>query len=159
MFQYTLGVPHRRIVALLNQAVPGYERDLPRTETLDWTKVDALASASTVLVLIQQNLSNAGLPKVAPIQREHAQDHRHGEAFEDPWCMQCGGLGTVRCPNRNCARGTVGSRRFEEFGRNPVTGQTIGESVPIRVTCPTCNGNARVRCQFCTHGIDRDFLH
>ncbi|MDZ7617064.1 MAG: hypothetical protein U1E05_08670 [Patescibacteria group bacterium] len=58
-------------------------------------------------------------------------------------CPACGGKGVIyhKCPNRQCARGTVRSYQIQVVGQNPVSGQTLTQRIAVRVPCPTCNGN------------------
>lgn len=81
---------------------------------------------------------------------------REWDAYEDPWCMACHGRGDIKCRNRHCSNGTVGSHRME-VQRFP-DGAMIQKRVSIRIKCTTCDGRGRVECPHCTYGIDPVFF-
>jgi tetratricopeptide (TPR) repeat protein len=81
---------------------------------------------------------------------------RPGKPGEDRACMLCNGLGTVKCPNRQCKNGSVpGGKVVTMAGRLP-DGTTAGFEKPVRVRCPVCGGKGRVCCPDCVGGIDKE---
>ncbi len=81
---------------------------------------------------------------------------RAQEAKAAEKCSTCGGGGTirVRCPNPHCTRGRIRVRRTDVVGVNPITGQRITQSYPVRVPCPVCGGN-HIQTETCPtcHGL------
>jgi len=107
-------------------------------------------SHSTVLIQVQRLAPKTGLAQVP-------ESGRNGwRPGEDPTCMRCGGCGTVKCPNRSCANGTVpGDITRQVIGVNPANGQTFYTEGRGRKTCPVCGGKGRVSCPDCYDGIDK----
>ncbi len=143
---YSLGVPHSRALPLLKKVIPGYEQLPPNANKKEWSDVDGMVSRSTVFIwgLSVESVGGISRKQKAP---EGAQ------RFEDRWCMTCYGRGTVECPVRGCANGTVRDYKSERTVR-PDGSFTIMK-VPIRVPCKTCGGKGVVPCPDCDHGIDR----
>jgi tetratricopeptide (TPR) repeat protein len=81
-----------------------------------------------------------------------AHGSRAGDSLYDRVCLNCNGLGTVKCPARGCARGSVPSTRREVAGRNPITGDLLVKDIASRVRCGNCGGRGQVRCPVCHNG-------
>ena len=67
-------------------------------------------------------------------------------AYEDHWCNQCNGVGTIKCPGRGCVNG---SRRVQETklkARDPVTGREFYAPEWVTIKCDVCNGNGSITC-------------
>ena len=143
---YGRAVPHCRVLPLVKKLIPSYEQLPPNANKKEWSDVDGMVSPSTVLIWVQSAVSTGG------ISRKQKTSERE-QPFEDRWCMTCYGRGTVKCPVRGCANGTVGDFRLET--NTFPNGTRLTRKVPIRVPCSTCRGNGVVPCRDCDHGIDR----
>jgi len=75
---------------------------------------------------------------------------------EDRWCPVCNAHGKMKCPRRDCSRGTVTRMASKYVGVNPTTNMPIYQSAPIRIPCPTCGGSGWVKCQYCRDGKDKE---
>ncbi len=148
--EYTLGIPHSLALPLLKKWIPGYKQLPPNTEKKEWPDVDGLVSHSTALILVQSRVSTGGISSSTK-----AKHPKRANALEDCWCMTCCGCETVECPNRNCKNGTIGAKRQELVGVDPISRSQIYRNVPFRIPCKTCRGKGAVRCQHCDRGIDK----
>ncbi|MCR4413638.1 MAG: hypothetical protein NUV77_14550, partial [Thermoguttaceae bacterium] len=74
--------------------------------------------------------------------------------YHDRWCVVCGGRGGVRCPDRDCARGTVRKVQPKTLFLHPISKSRIVEYVPVRVACPVCKGEGWIDCAKCDEGTD-----
>jgi len=144
---YGYGVPHSRALPLLKKLIPGYEQLPPNANKRQWSDVDGMVSRSTVLIWVQSVEAVGGISR-----KQKAPDGTR--PFEDRWCMTCYGRGTVECPVRGCANGTVGDYRLETT-TFPEHRSFVVRKVAIRVPCKTCRGKGVVPCLDCDHGIDR----
>jgi tetratricopeptide (TPR) repeat protein len=87
---------------------------------------------------------------------EGGNGKRNWKTGEDPYCMRCSGLGSVKCPNKDCAKGTVpGGKRTTVAGVSG-NGQAFGFTEQTRVACSVCGGSGKVRCPYCVNGIDKN---
>jgi hypothetical protein len=78
---------------------------------------------------------------------------------EDAFCMHCGGLGTVKCPNKECVGGSVpAGNKATATGVDRMTGRTIYLLTPLFAKCPVCQGRGRVPCPDCVNGIEKDLV-
>ena len=74
---------------------------------------------------------------------------------EDRLCMHCGGSGQVKCPNPQCAQGTVAAgHSIDVVGTNGTATRSTPRP-PSGATCPVCGGRGKVRCPDCVNGIDK----
>lgn len=76
--------------------------------------------------------------------------------YEDQWCVVCAARGKMKCPERDCVRGTVTRMASKAVAINPLTKTPIYQSSPIRVPCPTCRGVGWMNCIHCRNGKDKD---
>lgn len=143
---YSGAVPHSHVLPLVKKLIPGYAQLPPNANKKEWSDVDRMVSRSTVLIRVQKAVSTGGVSK----KQKTPERERWSE---DPWCMTCYGRGTVKCPVRGCANGTVGDFRLET--NTFPNGTRLTRKVPIRVPCSSCRGNGAVPCRDCDHGIDR----
>ena len=146
---YGMGVPSYVALPFLAKVVPGLSTPtlkaaLPATN--DWADVARNASPSTILIHVQERMSNRGLPTPTSAQ--------HWQGFEDPWCMNCGGSGFVKCPQCR-GTGTTPTTKTEQVGANPITKQQIFHQYTVRVRCTRCKGTGKLRCPDCNDGIER----
>lgn len=87
-----------------------------------------------------------------------SRDGKHGLRIgEDAFCMRCGGLGGVKCPNKLCSGGSIlVGKTMSVAGTDPMSGRSYGMATPVYDKCPVCQGTGKVRCPDCLHGIDRN---
>lgn len=74
--------------------------------------------------------------------------------YHDRWCVVCSGRGAVRCPDPDCARGTVRASASRLLYVDPLTRTRVVQSVPVRATCRVCKGQGWIDCKKCSAGID-----
>lgn len=75
-------------------------------------------------------------------------------AYHDRWCMVCNGRGVLRCPDPDCARGTVRASAPRLVYVDPLRRTRVMQSVPVRAACPVCKGAGWIDCRKCEAGID-----
>lgn len=75
-------------------------------------------------------------------------------SYHDRWCMICNGRGVVRCPEPDCARGTVRASAPRLLYVDPLTRTRVMQSVPVRTACRVCKGEGWIDCKRCEAGID-----
>lgn len=75
-------------------------------------------------------------------------------SYHDRWCMMCNGRGVVRCPEPDCARGTVRASAPRLLYVDPLTRTRVMPSVPVRTACRVCKGEGWIDCKRCEAGID-----
>ena len=87
-------------------------------------------------------------------------DPRHHLAIgEDALCMRCGGLGGVKCPNKQCMGGSVpAGQKVEAVNTMPGSGITAHATTPKYANCLVCGGRGKVRCPDCINGIDKNIV-
>jgi|GEM_PF-2104563 len=74
--------------------------------------------------------------------------------YHDRWCTLCNGRGALRCPDPDCARGTVRAGAPRLLYVDPLTRTRVVQSVPVRATCRVCKGEGWIDCKQCSGGID-----
>lgn len=74
--------------------------------------------------------------------------------YHDRWCAVCNGRGAVRCPDPDCARGTVRASAPRLLYVDPLTRTRVVQSVPVRAACRVCKGEGWIDCKRCNRGID-----
>lgn len=141
--RYGGGVPMEVAVPFIQKTVPDFSATPAGGTPMAWPEVDERVSKSTVLILVKMKEQDVGL-----VSRVG------GDYLEDRSCNLCSGRKQVKCPVRNCARGTVPSVEVVVTGRTPAGAPIYGES-SIRVTCSHCRGDGVVTCPLC-HGSGRD---
>ena len=151
---YAAGVPAAAAMDFIRKQVPRYAAATTAASAADsWENAIENVGKSTVQVLIFQAADRFSIG-------DEFQDARRRKvnwnAYEDPWCMACNGLGKVECPMRDCKNGTVGSFRMETF--TFPNGASGTHKVPFRVRCDNCNGAGLVECRCCVDGLDPLFL-
>lgn len=152
---YAAGVPSPATTEFIRAKIPqfGQPNAQPAVAPDSWESAIDVVGRSTVQILVLKKTEQLAA-------RGNVQDARGRRAawnaYEDPWCMACNGLGKVKCPERQCKNGSIGSTR-QEITRLP-DGSGIARNVPIRLSCDTCRGTGFVRCDFCVQGIDPMFL-
>jgi hypothetical protein len=151
---YAAGVPANEAVAFIESNLTGFSpEEATSGNTESWEAAVEHVAKSTVQVVILQDPVKIGIEDRSGDERVRKGDF---DAFEDPWCMACHGWGKIKCPNRDCANGTVRSYRTETYALPD--GRPFSKRIPIRVKCPTCNGKGKVDCPHCTSGIDPVFF-
>ncbi len=74
--------------------------------------------------------------------------------YHDRWCVVCSGRGAVRCPDPDCARGSVRASAPRLLYVDPLTRARVVQSVPVRAACRVCKGEGWIDCKTCNRGID-----
>jgi S1-C subfamily serine protease len=149
---YSGGIPLSIENPLIRQHLTQARAIEPAAPKLLWPDVDEKISESTVMVRVYRKQFAMGLDA-----RAAAQAGGHHIAFEDKTCSVCHGLGSIRCPETGCSRGTI------SITVNDQAVQRIGKSeqlIPFKrrekQRCPTCNGKGSVDCPACSNGVDRN---
>lgn len=131
-----------------------------RTVVLRFEKlVDATGSTGVAggwQIMLPQNMDGIGRVNFKFVIEDAGAQVLGNEVITDTRCVKCDGSAILRCPNGVCNEGGVekpiiGERRFTH------PNGTIVDLGPGRVgtdivACPTCNGEATVRCPSCTNG-------
>ncbi|QEG36479.1 trypsin-like peptidase domain-containing protein [Bythopirellula goksoeyrii] len=71
-------------------------------------------------------------------------------AFEDPWCAICNGIGELPCRGRGCNGGQVAHREQVVVGRFPATGKPILDWKRTFEKCDVCRGKGSLDCPHCS---------
>ena len=106
---YSREIPHDAALDFIRKNVPGFvgpaAGPVAAKAVKDWPEVESAVSPATVLVLIMLRPQSGGFARVAKTPRRGGQGPEFG-AYEDVWCMACGGKGYVRCakPAKAAAR-------------------------------------------------------
>jgi S1-C subfamily serine protease len=157
---YGLAIPHDAALAFVSKKVPGFAGPAAgptgAKALQDWTvEVDRAVSPATVLVLVQQRLESTGSGGVAKAPGRGGVRGPEFDAFEDPWCMVCGGSGYVKCPACKGSGQVVVGTQMRVAGTDPSTGRAFGLIAPKFANCKSCGGTGKVRCPDCVEGVDR----
>jgi S1-C subfamily serine protease len=144
--RYAAGIPMYAAMPFIRESVPNYQGAPEGKADKQWSDIANQVGKSTVLILSKARAQDVGLAK------------RIGEEFlEDRACVVCNGFKKIKCPVRDCARGTIGKTQRVSAGRLPTTGQEVYEEQRIRVQCPNCHGAGAVTCPACGGGgVDPD---
>jgi hypothetical protein len=151
---YAAGVPAPAAVNFLRAYLPQYVPTDPAAARKDsWEHAVERVGRSTVQLLVFQ----AGDRLAIGDQFRTARQRKpKWNAYEDPWCLACNGLGKVQCPIKECRGGWVATFRQEPF--TFPDGTRILRKMPARTQCNHCGCTGFVRCTFCVQGLDPAFL-
>lgn len=99
----------------------------------------------------RENLRKSVVPIMAWHKNQNPQDKQFG-VLRDDWCIACRGKSVVPC--RACRGGgqiqTGTTKVLAAY--NQTNGEAIYKDVPTKETCRNCDGNGKVRCDFCQNG-------
>ena len=70
-------------------------------------------------------------------------------AYEDPWCIRCNGMGEVACHGRRCVKGQVSYKEKELTGTLPGTNRPIYDTRWVSEDCTVCRGKGFLKCPHC----------
>jgi S1-C subfamily serine protease len=122
------------------------------SKEMSWEDVIESVGKSTVQVLVYQKASNLKLAKRESLTGAAA----NWEAFEDNWCMTCNGTSLIECPGTGCTNGKIRTAGVEVIG-NTANDTKITKRVTKSKDCSICDGRGRVRCPFCSNGVEYKF--
>jgi len=152
---YAAGVPASLAADFVRAKLPTYAASKPAVSTKDsWESAVELVGRSTVRILRLQATDRLSIGNDF---QEARRTKPKWNAYEDPWCMGCNGLGECKCSIRDCRNGTIGSFRLDRV--TFPDGASATRKVPFRVPCSTCRGTGRIPCKFCIQGLDPLFLN
>lgn len=150
---YAAGVPAPAAVSFLQTNLPQFVPADPAARNDSSEHAVERVGKSTVQVLVFQ----AGDRLTIGDQFRTARQRKpKWNAYEDPWCLACNGVGQIACPVKECRGGWVATFRQEPFIFPD--GARILRKVPDRVPCNNCGRTGFVPCRCCVQGLDPAFL-